>query len=262
MDHKVKILLALTDSNLARQISEKIKERFEKVPLQFDVSEDGHRALNDFRNKLHELVFISQDLAGLNGEDFAREAGRDSGYTMVFVLGAKEGAGASQVERVPLPIVNWTDFLDRVQAALPEEVKARFGLTQRNSILYEKLTEYGKKYLTKASDDGDLAPLICIPQILNENPIAQKDSVVQKVFEKTIFPVLSSEQYKVALHWEVSILTSLLVITAGVYIWSDGSDDSLFSFKTLLALLTVISFFGFFVSRAFDRFILSKNSET
>ncbi len=266
-DH-LQILLVMSDDQLAHQVQQKIKTKFAKVPLQFDTMSDAKLALGAFKSSRHAIVIAAAHLSGMDGLQLLREIKRIDGAVFTLLLGHSPEARAESIEALQLPIIDWTDFIGKVQAAIPDDLKARFGLFERNTLLFEKLTEYGKKYLIETAEVSRPA-VFCIPKYFSsgvesqaEVPSQERQSQGLKKSAQSLirYQALSIEQQKRTLKVEILILCVVLIITGGVfYFYREESSDGLLSPKGLATILSGVSFLGFFISRSFDRFLFAQD---
>lgn len=257
---RLDILLVCSEDTLMHEISQKIRARFEKLEIHIDVFDDGKRAANEFKNKRHHIVIATEHLPGLSGTQLSEEVRKIDGSTSIFILGeANAGVG---IEQIALPIVNWTEFLNRVQLALPDEIKSKYGLVERNNRLYEQLVEYGQKYKV-ASKESTTSPILCIPRFFEDDGTSNSkmgpSSSTTGATIKTIFKALDPTARAKNLKIELVILGLLTCVTMiMLYIYRD-SPLGWISIPGCLVGLTSFSFAGFFVGHAFDRFLFSKD---
>lgn len=255
---ELKILLVLTDDPLAQEITRKIRSRFEKLNVEIRVSDDGARAASEFRIHRHSMVIAGLHLPGLDGRNLAEEVRKIDGSVTIFLLG---GADAEPgLEIVQTPIVNWTEFLNRVQAAIPDDLKAKYGLYERNTLLFDKVSEYAKKYRIPAL--ATASPIICIPTVFESqgNESVGTISSATKISKATqfVYRELSSSDRRRVLRTELCILAVLSALTGAQFFFlKDQPFDSVFSIKGVSVLITGFSFFGFFVGHAFERFFFA-----
>ncbi len=257
------ILLALSDDKLVHDIAQKIRNRFELINVQIDVLDDGKRAAAEFRNRRHSIVIVGRHLPGIDGLALVEEIRKIDGAISIFLVGA-EGEAINGVESVSAPIVNWTEFLNRIQTAIPDDLKAKYGLFERNSQLFEKVVEYAKKYRMTSAQQAE--PIICIPSFYEARDAGaislsavQKKSLEQK---SIIFKQLAPSERRRVLRADLMVLGSLLAVTGLVfYFLRDSPFDSIFSIKGVCAGLSCFSVFGFFIGHALERFLFASDIE-
>lgn len=257
---RISLLLAMTDTHLIQQMVSKVRTRFPQITFEVFISEDGTRALADCQQKKPFLIVVSADLPGMDGESLIREIRKSDGALPIIYLKPAEREAPDSAEIVAQPIVDWTDFLTRVQTAIPDDLKVKFGLFQRDGLLYSKLTEFGKKYQNAAGSVGATAPIVTIPKFFDAttagntgSPLPQASSAPQIIYKE-----LSPEHSRKALFVELSILVLLTLGTAFVHSSKWSGEDGWLSIRSALTALTIFSYFGFFLGRILNRFVLSK----
>lgn len=269
MDGVFKILIASPDEEKGSLLSSKIKKAFGKLPLKIDFASDGEKALGEFNIKSHGLIISDINMPVMDGLTLLKEIRKTEGTSFVFFLyeGTFETPDETGVEAFKWPITNWTDFVHKVQDVIPEELKSEYGLSFRDTILYKKLAEYGEKYHS-AGDSCLLAntPITFFPhhfvskesarrEPTKEEKIAEK---MQKFSEdKTVLQEDKGHTSIILWIIELLILGGLLALT--LYLFKEskapgGEDDfmmeeSLLSLKNIMAGITGVAFFGFFISR-------------
>ncbi len=274
MSQSLKILIALTDSQLAHQMSQKLKKHFAKIEVDISVCEDGRRALNEFSQIRHDIVIATYSLPNLDGYLLAEEINKLVGGVGVYILSQKN-ENPSVGERIDMPIVNWSDLLNRIQNSVPDYIKTQFGISIHDSVLYDKLLDYAKKYRVEKSESEkaaqnvvSLIPILFTEQDLKVGP-GDKDalpsnapslSTLVSASNEVSFRELDKAQSKRGLIIELSILAGLLGISLFINLkFEDGG--SLFSIRNLVTAVTALAFLGFFLGRVFDRIIFSKISK-
>lgn len=274
MSQSLKILIALTDSQLAHQMSQKLKKHFAKIEVDISVCEDGRRALNEFSQIRHDIVIATYSLPNLDGYLLAEEINKLVGGIGVYILSQKN-ENPPVGERIDLPIVNWSDLLNRIQNSVPDYIKTQFGISIHDSVLYDKLLDYAKKYRVEKSESEkaaqnvvSLIPILFTEQDLEVRP-GDKDalpsnapslSTLGSASNEVSFRELDKAQSKRGLIIELSILAGLLGISLFINLkFEDGG--SLFSIRNLVTAVTALAFLGFFLGRIFDRIIFSKISK-
>lgn len=258
---RISILLAVVDNHLAHLVVQKIRTQFARLPLEINRVEDGQRAFDDFQNRRASMIICAGDLPHLSGANLAREIRKRDGAVPIFYLKSATDQAPEGVDPIAVPIVDWTDFLLKVQASLPDDWKAKFGLFERNSALYKRLVAFGEKYHASSSERPNQEPLISIPRLFESEASSEASpkAVAEKPSEKKIvFKEISKEQHRKVLTLEFSILAALTFATLGFHFWQSSVPETMFSIKRLLTLITVFSYFGFFTGRAFDRYVISK----
>lgn len=272
MNDSIRVLLALSDRALSAEFVKQLKASTdsEVVQFEFDMSSDGKRALADFRSNQPHIVLASSDLAGIDGIKLAREIARESGETAVFVVGI--APSDPSYELIALPIVNWKQALARVQSGLPEHLKRRLGLEDRDVVLIQALTEYAKKYALPNAESAAarsqamvLIPSFVAPQQSDYASVSRDASVTAS------HQALGSQQsdFEAAEHHEVNrmglhhsrsgwndvIVTAVLVIAAiALRIWPDS--DRVVSARNVTFVLAVTSLLGLTLGRALERLSL------
>ncbi len=270
MSQSLKILLALTDSQLAHQMSQKLKKHFAKVELEISVCEDGRRALSEFAQLRPDIVVATYSLPNLDGYILAEEITKMVGGVGIFILSQK-GENPSTGERIDLPIVNWSDLLNRVQNSMPDYLKTQFGISIHDSVLYSNLLEYAKKYVPneEAGEKVLKKGVSLIPVLFSEQSSLKTEALKSKLVLKEL-PILSSDkiiqfreldkrQGRKAIIIDAAILT-LLFSASAFFQWKGEDTGALFSIRNLVVAVTAFAFLGFFLGRVFDRFIFSKES--
>ncbi len=272
MSQSLKILIALTDSQLAHQMSQKLKKHFAKIEVDISVCEDGRRALNEFSQIRHDIVIATYSLPNLDGYLLAEEINKLVGGIGVYILSQKN-ENPSVGERIDLPIVNWSDLLNRIQNSVPDYIKTQFGISIHDSVLYDKLLDYAKKYRVEKSENEkasqkvvSLIPILFTDQESKFAPNKDAATSASSSVGPTVtgaptnevsFRELDKIQSKRGLIIELSILAGLLGLSLFINLkFEDGG--ALFSIRNLFTAVTALAFLGFFLGRVFDRYIFSK----
>ena len=256
------VTIALTDRHLSHQMVQKIKSQFARLPLEINLVDDGKRAWSDFQAHHPVIVIAGADLPSMSGLELIKEIQKVDGSTGLLLLKQDQSQVSDGIDSIDLPIVDWTSFLNKFQGLIPDDWKAKFGLFDRNSALYQKLVEYGKRYRSVTENlDENSDHLVCIPNFFDQGSSGKefrpKNSSAQS--EKIIFRELSKAQLNKVLVIELVLLAGLTLVTAFLYSGKIGfGEDSFFSIRSLMAAVTGFSYFGFFLGRGFDRYILSK----
>ncbi len=263
----IPVLVALTDRKLTHQILQKTKQKFPRLPLQMEVCDDGTRALQDFKQKHHPVLIVGQDLPGTDGATLVQEIRKLDGSVNILFLTPSVDEKFENVEVIKLPLVDWTNFLNRFQFAIPDDWKARFGLFERNSKNYSRLVEFGKKYERKTDPESiNSGAILTIPVFFEEatvqgSSISSTDSLKSKSTSqfKTIYRDLDPVAKKRAVRFELGLLAILLTSTLSYYYFKRDEEIGMFSLTSLLMGLTLLSFFGFFLGRVLDKYVFSKS---
>lgn len=264
---KIHLLIALVDSHLAHQIISKIRAQFSQLPLEINLLDDGKRALADCENKMPDILIMASDLPGLTGQDLATALRKLDGSLPIIYLHTGNETPPEGVEAVRLPIVDWTELMARFQSSIPDAWKAKFGLFERNSALYKKLVDFGMRYQNQLEPaSASSSSIVCIPDYFNEtNDGISASTKVAFASEKTqkilVVKELTDAQHRRGLTTEVLILSTLTIATLILRLGNIEMGDGWFSLNRIAMTLTGISYFGFFLGRVFDRFLLSQSAK-
>ncbi len=269
----LRILIVLTDNHLAHQISQKIRARFPTMPIETDRVDDGRRALGEFQQKKPDVIIAGSDLPGLGGSSLAREIRKHDGALPIFFLKSGEAAAPDSVEVVSLPLVDWTDFLTRLQASLPDDLKSKYGLFTRDSHFYQSLVDYGRRFSEAAVDESSLPSLSLVPSYFDQSgsdsPSTPGNPGTPPATTSTVRPAalkiqlndLSPALLRKSLQLELSILGALTLLALITHLVPAlARSEDLFSLKNLSLWLSSFAYLGFFLGRIFDRYFLKPNS--
>jgi CheY-like chemotaxis protein len=249
-----KILIAAVDGQLRHQLSQKVRARFASVPLEIDVAQDGKQAINEYRLKGHGLLILDINLAGIDGLEMAREVRKVDGGAGIFLLGAAASGTVEGVESVDLPIVDWTTLLNRIQNFFPDELKARYGLFERDTALYNQLVEYGRKYIATAPVSSDAHDaLILIPNFFPGAEVPLEKVTAADAGKASVARLQIQASNWRALSLELCLLGMLITATVGVYFVHFQDGSAWLALRLPIAGLTGLAVLGFFLGRAFER---------
>lgn len=280
------ILLVSPDEQLSSNYASKIKERFGELPLIIDFANDGLKALEKFEKSFHHLVITEIEMPVMNGPSLVSEIRKIEGSSVIYLLGKSEPEiDEPGVEFIKTPITDWTEFIGKVEDVIPEEIKIEYGLKKRDTALNRRLNDFSKKYLEEnnikfeSSADDDI---FLIPKYfygLEEEHLAEEGAkkgekeVIGKSSQKKLvsiegmgsMPFLKKKLiFQTIL--EILILGGLAYATYNLFTVkpSGGEDDfaeeNLFiNLKNVMALITVVSFLGYFLGKVFEKVLLKKN---
>ncbi|MDA8793126.1 hypothetical protein N9N67_07765 [Bacteriovoracaceae bacterium] len=261
-----KVLLILGNESLGIQISQKIKQDLNGLPLEVDYVTDSRRGIADFRDKMHQLIIVDDELPGTSGAQIIREIRKIvGGVTILLLTNKQQEILESGVEQVILPIVNWSDFLGKSREVIPEELKAKFGFLKRDSLFFKKLENYSKSFIQNNNLDDEFE------KYKTEKPL----SLIPKYFDSMLAPKTTSDEKNLDIHnsdstkngvgeikvnsfLEIFVLLMLIGATIGVHKLEYFSSEELISLKNIISAFAVIAFSGFFASKVFDRFFINR----
>ena len=254
----IHILVAVTDSALASDFVRQLKAALGEIESVFAVATDGKRALADFKAERPQIVIASSDLPGIDGAKLAHEIAKISGETSIFVLGS--AVPDVVYDTISLPIVNWQKTILRIQSALPEHVKVRLGIEERDVELIAALKAYGKKYLKSETTIVDAPPLVLIPAF-SQSQMASVAPPVAANAPRPLNPQSDEQsiQMKAAPSVQASsimavdlIVTIALVSGAILCHWYSDSER-IVSIKNTVTVLAALSLFGLTLGRSLER---------
>ena len=270
------ILLVSPDEHQSSAYASKIKERFGELPLQMDFATDGAKALEKFEKTFHHLIICDINMPVMDGPSLVRDIRKIEGSSVIFLLGEKEPIIEEPgVEFVKTPVVNWTDFVGKVEDVVPEEIKIEYGLTKRDTALNRRLLEFSEKFLkennieieAEGKKDISLIPQYFYSEI--EGPgVSTADAKTESHVSqgpRDAFPLALKVKFIVQGLLELLILGGLLYYTIKLFNAppaedADFSEENPFiNLKNIMALLTIFSFLGYFFSKVFEKFFLKKN---
>lgn len=267
------IIVAVNDDSLTYQITSKIKQKFKELPLNIIVAADGPSALVQSKNLKPHLIIVSATLVGMNGAQVIREIRKsDGGISFIYLYDHNDQPiQESGVNLVQTPISNWHNFHSKIQEVIPEEIKIKFGLLKGDGVLHRMLKEYSDKFCEENN-------------ILSERQAYQKERPVVMIhnsydtFSNTGNVLANTgkathEEQDQKLHGEthqsekspmpktIWLEIIILVVLTGVCLYYFKQQQEMeesagfFNIKNLFASITVLSYFGFFLSRGIDRIL-------
>jgi len=270
------ILLVSPDEHQSSIYASKIKERFGELPLQVDFATDGAKALEKFEKFFHHLVICDINMPVMDGPSLVRDIRKIEGSSVIFLLGEKEPViDEPGVEFVKTPVVNWTEFIGKVEDVVPEEIKIEYGLTKRDTALNRRLLEFSDKFLKEnnievegeGKKDISLIPQYFYSETEGPGGVVAEGKTVSPVTQgpRDTFPMALKVKFIVQGLLELLILGGLLYYTIKLFN-APPADDADFSeenpfinLKNIMALLTTFSFLGYFFSKVFEKFFLKRD---
>tara|TARA_Y100001954_G_scaffold25533_1_gene23253 strand:- start:3749 stop:4615 length:867 start_codon:yes stop_codon:yes gene_type:complete len=282
------ILLVSPDEQLSSTYASKIKDRFGELPLFIDFAHDGLKALEKFEKHFHHLVISDIEMPVMDGLSLVSEIRKIEGSSIIYLLGnSKLKMDEPGVEFINTPITDWTEFIGKVEDVIPEEIKIEYGLKKRDTALNRRLNDFSKKYLEengiKAESSGN-DDIFLIPKyfygleeehLAKENAQEGENTISRKVNQKgvgstegmVVFPFLKRRLIFQSI-LELLILAGLAYATYHLFTAkpSGGEDDfgeeNLFiNLKNVMALITIVSFLGYFLGKVFEKIFIKKNSK-
>jgi hypothetical protein len=262
----VRFLLVTSDSQLAHQLIHKLQEKFAKMEPTIEIFDQGRKALTEFLSAGAQVVIIDGRLAFDDLSELNSQIRRRDGGCFIIQLGDLAEGVLDVSERFNLPIIDWADFLSRVQAGLPDEIKIRFGCFERNSALFDKLVAYGARW--QNGNTGALSnneALVLIPKFFDK--LEGDDSLENSAEAKSskpsvIYRSANAQETKVAFIREFLASLFFVFIAIGFNWYYREETWNWFSLRSLTALIAIAAVLGFFISRAFDRFTFGRDIET
>lgn len=259
----------------------KIKERFGLLPFQVDFATDGAKALEKFEKHFHHLVICDVNMPVMDGPSLVRDIRKIEGSSVIFLLGEeKPDIDEAGVEFIKIPIVNWTDFIGKVEDVIPEEIKIEYGLTKRDTALNRRLNEFCEKHIKDNNIEMGTAgekEISLIPQYFYDesdhvkvsNETSSEGLSVSSSSGVMMSPLAKALKTKFFIQGvlELLILGGLLYYTITLFKGGPVDDDSFadenlfINLKNIMALLTIFSFLGYFFSKAFEKIFLKKEKK-
>tara|TARA_Y100001970_G_scaffold291369_1_gene428265 strand:+ start:1887 stop:2750 length:864 start_codon:yes stop_codon:yes gene_type:complete len=280
------ILLVSPDEQLSSNYASKIKERFGDLPLIIDFAHDGLKALEKFEKSFHHLVMSEVEMPVMDGPSLVSEIRKIEGSSVIYLLGKTElEIDDPNVEFIKTPVTDWAEFIGKVEDVIPEEIKIEYGLKKRDTALNRRLNDFSKKYLdennikpeSSADDDIFLIPKYFYgleEEHLTEGIKEGEKTESGKLSQKKVtsiegmgsIPFLKKKLvFQTIL--EIVILGGLAYATYHLFTAkpTGGEDDfgeeNLFiNLKNVMALITVVSFLGYFLGKVFEKTIF-RNSK-
>lgn len=271
MEREFKIVLSVNSDSLASQIAQRVKGAWEDLPIRMEITPDPGRVVASLKDHGADLLICEAERPGTSLQQFLRDS-RGAYAGVLFLVLGKMGSNIKEtgVTEQKLPITNWTDFLAKIHESVPEELKIKYNLLSRNNVLFLKLTEYGKRYqespTLKSVKQNIPEALLVIPTSFDQksNDVASnmhKESITeQSVNTKVEFREWSVAEQKRITMLEVYILILVITVCGAVY-WAFKDDEGIFSLKNVAVFLGLFAVGGFFLGKAFDRFIFSRNDK-
>ncbi|MEE2744551.1 MAG: response regulator [Bdellovibrionota bacterium] len=272
------ILLVSPDEHQSSIYASKIKERFGELPLQVHFATDGAKALEKFEKFFHHLVICDINMPVMDGPSLVRDIRKIEGSSVIFLLGEKKpDIDEPGLEFVKIPVVNWTEFVGKVEDVIPEEIKIEYGLTKRDTALNRRLNEFSEKFLKdnniESESEGE-KDISLIPQYFYSEGEAQGGSTGESTQEMSqthggrgTFPLALKVKFIVQGILELLILGGLLYYTIKLFNAPPAEDadfsegNPFINLKNIMALLTTFSFLGYFFSKAFEKFFLKNEKK-
>jgi hypothetical protein len=253
--NSLQILIACFDSQISQEIASKLKDRYKQVSFEFDFHPEGTRALSDFKIKKHSLLIITSELPGLNGERLIQEIFRNTGSASILLLG-NQITDVLGCEFIKLPILNWTDFFNKLQNVVSEDVRTTLGIQNQDSILVDQLLKYGEKYkeqtLEQTPGFHTLPVRLKSEKTQGSLPSPTVESQPHKIENLDATSPVDEKQLKHFWIMDWALLLILLISNIVLFYKNDGSEWSWISIRGLLFILTITSLITLLASRRFD----------
>jgi len=290
------ILFVSHDESQASIYADKVKSGFPQIPINIDFATDGSKALEKFekfyqRHKqkgdfLHRIVISDIDMPVMNGITLVKEIRKLEGSTVIFLLGNKDpDIEDPAVDFIETPIVNWTQFLSKIENLIPEEFKITYGMPKSDSLINKKLQEFSNQFLKENNVElikkGN-EPISFLPKYFEEEGEDQSfiNSQNMKDDKNTIIKLLTSKIKRLEKNQgtkefglsrkriiiqtsiEVLYLSGLLFYT--IYLFA--TEDAIFKgpfyqFKYVMAVITGLVFSSYFFSKVFEKYFVKKEKE-
>ena len=273
------ILLVSPDEQMSSSYASKIKERFGDLPLVIDFAHDGLRALEKFEKSFHHLVISDIEMPVMDGPTLVTEVRKVEGSSVIYLLGKSQPEiDEPGVEFIKTPITDWTGFIGKVEDVIPEEIKIEYSLKKRDTALNRRLGEFSKSYIEKNNikiEPPGNNDIFLIPKYfygLEEDHLAEErakegsKSLKKDQGNKTI----SIEDLKGAsfLKGKLVFQTILELLILGGLAYATyhlftakpsggedefGEENLFINLKNVMALITVVSFLGYFLGKVFEK---------
>jgi len=290
------ILFVSHDESQGSIYADKVKNGFPQIPINIDFATDGSKALEKFekfyqRHKqkgdfLHRIVISDIDMPVMNGITLVKEIRKLEGSTVIFLLGNKDpDIEDPAVDFIETPIVNWTQFLTKIENLIPEEFKITYGMPKSDSLINKKLQEFSNQFLKENKVElikkGN-EPISFLPKYFEEEGEDQSfiNSQDMKDDKNTIIKLLTSKIKRLEKNQktkefglsrkriiiqtsiEVLYLSGLLFYT--IYLFA--TEDAIFKgpfyqFKYVMAVITGLVFSSYFFSKVFEKYFVKKEKE-
>ena len=274
--------MMLQDSSLALRIKDRIRSTWPDLPIQFFLTDDPKASLREFKDlteQLRPLVIFNLPFPGGDPKNFIESIQKLNGATTIIALTNQMNVdlGLSLI-KFKLPLVKWDELLQRIAEAIPEDLKNRFNIIKRNTLLLERLKNYSMKYSKTDHNkfvDIQTEPIVCIsrffdshlqpqsiktvrpePELIKSQPASTDyKSIDNYKMDANAFDLIRKKVFKS----EIFIIGLICCLTALMYLFfSEFSGSGLFSLKGFLTGLSFFSVFGFFAGRSLDRFLLAE----
>jgi CheY-like chemotaxis protein len=290
------ILFVSHNESQASIYADKVKEGFPQIPINIDFATDGSKGIEKYekfyqRHKqkgdfLHRIIISDIKMPVMDGISLVKEIRKLEGSTVIFLLGEKDpDINDSAVDYIETPIVNWTDFLGKIENLIPEEFKITYGMPRRNNLINKKLNEFSKKFLEenkiknvpKGTEGLSLLPKYFEEEEKEGMPVDVQDMSDDK---DTIIRFLNKKVHKLErgqvsndfgfskkrLYFqyflEIFLLGSLLIYTIVLFNQKadvKGIQEAPFlHFKYVMAIMTALTFISYFFSKVFEKYFIKK----
>lgn len=272
---KFTIILSINDDALTYQITSKIKQIFKNLPLNLIVSPDGPSVIIHSQTHKPHLIILSSNMIGMNGIQVIREIRKKDGGTpfLYCYTSNEENINESGIDTIKTPITNWSNFQSKIQEVIPEEIKIKYGLLKGDTILHRLLKEYSDKYCLEhnihleAQSYQKEIPLQMIHKsfdTFSQSKNIDQENSLNNEAKQIHEPMHSADEKNTTFNksstpntiWLEAIL---LAIISGItyYLFRDAEEfeepAGLINLKNIFALITILFYFGFFVSKGLDR---------
>ena len=137
-----RIMIATAQLVLAQEIMSRSKEKWGKVPIQYDVYSDHEMIVHQAQSQKYSVVLLQDNIPGIERDELAAKIAKMSSSIQI-----------QNFDRIE----NWNEFFGKVLQNLPDDLISRYQLGQRNTELYEQLSQfaigkYGKTELGLAEN--------------------------------------------------------------------------------------------------------------
>ena len=217
---KVSLCIISSDTLFMKQLHEQVQSRFKNLRFDLDICDSGNQALQKIKSNDQKIIIAVENSLGMTVEDFESELMRRSSLTTSMVLG-RDKKGTSSMFFV-WPLVEWGSFLDVLQDCIPEELKHKYGLKNKNSLLYDLLNKYGSQFFQNQSQDllavPSLIPVLAVGEVSENKGMASSSQGENLLSETRVHEYIVPRNW---IYFEIGFVVALLAMTVASYFYFD-----------------------------------------
>ena len=250
------IVVSLNDS-VGIDIKKRVDQKFKSLPSRFQFVNSGDQALYLLGTGVYQLVISDYDMPGMNGRDLVREIRKnDGGIAVILMVPQGLNLAKESFEPVAAPIVDWNKFLSLVQGAIPDSLQTQYGIKSHDPILDKLLKDRAKELFSEGikSESDDNKPFIMLPNwMLGESQEPSLPHTEEESNKKYSNNTTKTSMIKKISEKGLELLVLCFVLGfCLIWVHKFANEDNQ-KITLLIQILTVCSFFGFFVSQTSER---------